>query len=59
MKHYIQPQIHVVELEQETPILDTSITSSNRKPTNDNNMNLYSAGHQGWDERIWESIEEE
>lgn len=45
MKRYIKPQVQVVELHDEMPIICTSPGSANDStPTNDNDNNLFSVG---------------
>lgn len=58
MKRYIKPQVHVVELHDEMPIVCTSPGSANNStPSKDNDNNIYSVG--GYSDAWTEDGEEE
>ena len=58
MKRYNKPEIEVVEMEQDTPILSGSINAGNHRPNKDNNMNIFSIGNQT-NPGIWDAAEDQ
>lgn len=57
MKRYIKPQVQVVELHDEMPIICTSPTANDKKPEKDNDSNIFSVG--GYSDAWTEDGEEE
>ena len=58
-RNYIQPQVETLALNVESAMLKASTPGvTNKKPIVDDDLNLFSAGHDSWSSESWNDSEE-